>query len=468
MSSPLFQGSTSRRRFMQLATGAAAVGAGAGAGILAPRFGGSRANAQDATEISFWTPGGSGPFCEGFGEIAANYEAAHPGITLGETQCGTGEQNYNEVLLARIAAGNPPDATVLWTNPASFAVRGALEPLDELMAASVNSQIENWPENVLASCQYQGQTYGLPATAGTYAVNYNQEWFDKEGIPSDRASFPKTWTELRALSKQLTYWNGDTLETMGALPKPSDAVEFAIISASNGGTIYDAANNKYTIDSDQNVEMMDFFVSWLDEDFKGDWQKVLQSGNWSEITVDGKPPKFQEGKLAMDRTGFWITGEFYAHIEPTFTNWDSAAYPMGPSGTAVTSGYWPNWLVIPKGTKHVKEAFDYLDYMCVDGIKVWFDKIPDLPTNKKVPLLIPQIAVDKRGEAFAEDITQFFRGLLDIATPMWTSPVADFGNDQINQAIEKIMYKQSTPKDALAEAQSAAQDELDRVLKSAS
>ncbi|CAN5547763.1 sugar ABC transporter substrate-binding protein [soil metagenome] len=460
MSSPLFQGSANRRRFMQLAT------AGAGAAFLAPRLGGSSATAQDTTEITFWTPGGSGPFCEGFGEIAAQYVASHPTIALGETQCGTGEQNFSEVLLARIAAGNPPDATVLWTNPASFAVRGALEPLDAMMAASVNSQVENWPASVLASCQYEGQTYGLPATAGTYAVNYNQEWLESKGIPSDRASFPKTWTDLRALSKELTFWNGDTLETMGAVPKPADAIEFAIVSASNGSTIYDAANNVYTIDTEQNIEMMDFFLSWLDEDFKGDWQAVLQSGNWSEYTVDGKPPKFQEGKLGMVRTGFWITGEFYAHIEPAFTRWDSAAFPMGPSGTAVTSGYWPNWLVIPKGTDHVQEAFDYLDYMVVDGIKVWFDKIPDLPTNKNVPALIPQVAIDKRGQEFAEDITAFFRCLLDIATPMWTSPVVDFGNDQINRAIDKIMYKQASPKDALAEAQKSSQAELERVLKS--
>ena len=49
------------------------------------------------------------------------------------------------------------------------------------------------------------------------------------------------------------------------------------------------------------------------------------------------------------------TGEFYAHIEPVFTRWDAAKFPVGPSGTESKSGYWPNWLVVPKGTDHAAE-----------------------------------------------------------------------------------------------------------------
>jgi multiple sugar transport system substrate-binding protein len=450
---------TSRRKLLQLAA------ASGGAAFLASR--GGRALGQDKVAVEFWTPGGSGPFCQGFNTIAQNFEALNPTIDVSDVTCGTGEQNFNEVLLARIAAGNPPDATVLWTSPAAFAVRGALEPLDALMATSQFSQLENWPAAVLASCQWEGQTYGLPATAGTYAAIYNQELFEAKGIPSDRESFPKTWTELRQLSKEFTFWNGDTLESMGVLPRPADAVEFAILSACNGSQLYDTANQTYTIDADQNVELMDFFVSWLDEEYKGDYQKVLESGNWTEITIDGKPPAFQSGKLAVVRTGFWITGEFYAHIEPVFTRWDAAKFPIGPSGTESKSGYWPNWLVIPKGTDHVAEAFAYLDYIAGEGIKVWFDNIPDLPTNAKVPLLVPKVAVDKRGEEFANDITAFFRSQLEIATPMWTSPVVDFANDQIYRAIEQIIYKQTSPKDGLGQAQRASQAELERVLASA-
>jgi hypothetical protein len=56
---------------------------------------------------------------------------------------------------------------------------------------------------------------------------------------------------------------------------------------------------------------------------------------------------------------------------------------------------------------------------------------------------------------------------MDIATPMWNSPVQDFATDQIGRALENIYAKKSTPKDALAEAQKACQAELDKLLKGA-
>ncbi len=48
-----------------------------------------------------------------------------------------------ERFLGSIAAGNPPEATVLWDTPVSLGVRGALRPIDDLMATSQYSQVEN-------------------------------------------------------------------------------------------------------------------------------------------------------------------------------------------------------------------------------------------------------------------------------------------------------------------------------------
>ncbi|CAN0487481.1 unnamed protein product, partial [Phaeothamnion confervicola] len=197
---------------------------------------------------SFWTPGGSGSFCEGFDEIARGYEEQAGNVTVGSTQCGVGDQSFNELLLARIAAGDPPDATLLWNSPIALAVRGALTPLDDWMAASRNSGIENWPAGVLASCQIDGKTYGLPATASSYAIVYNEELLEAKGLPSAREAMPKTFDELRRLSREITEWDGDTLKTAGMLP-PRSAQEFPIWVACNGGLVYDAENYRYQLDS---------------------------------------------------------------------------------------------------------------------------------------------------------------------------------------------------------------------------
>ena len=77
-------------------------------------------------------------------------------------------------------------------------------------------------------------------------------------------------------------------------------------------------------------------------------------------------------------------GDLYADVEPQFEKWNVAPFPVGPTGTATTSGYWPSWVVIPKGSHHKEEAFQWLDYIAVDGARVWFNTIGDLPVNKKI------------------------------------------------------------------------------------
>ncbi len=423
-------------------------------------------------KISFWTPGGSDPFCQGFTQIGENFMKENPNITVDKVLCNPTGENYTERLLANIAAGNPPDATVVWSSPATYAVRKALLPMDDYMAKSKNSAIANWPEGVLSSCQFQGATYGLPTSAAPYGLYYNQELFEAKGIPSGPADFPKTWDDLRKLSKEFTQWDGDTLKTAGFFPlgNPADfmgnAVEFVIWSHTNGGGVFDFKNMKYTVNSEQNLAMMHYALDWFDEQYKGDLKKVQSSANWyGYADGQGRPPAFQEGLLAVYNSGYWFATDIYTSTTK-FKKWNVAQYPVGPGGSKTAAGFWPNWLVIPKGSAHPEEAFAYLDYMVVDGMKTWFNVVPDLPANKKFPVdFVPKGLVDAMGDAAAKEINTFFRGQLDVSVPMWNSPVQDFYHDKLSLALEQMFAKTATPEEALGTVQKACQDELDKVLK---
>src|SRR2546428_292428 len=123
--------------------------------------------------VTFWTPGGGGDFCTGLDVIARDFEQRYPSIAIAETQCGTGDQEFNEVLLARIAAGHPLDAALLWTSPAALAARGSLLPLDELMQQARYAQAENWPPAGLAGLRFAGAKDCLPVNGGRGCVGYN-------------------------------------------------------------------------------------------------------------------------------------------------------------------------------------------------------------------------------------------------------------------------------------------------------
>ena len=105
--------------------------------------------------------------------------------------------------------------------------------------------------------------------------------------------------------------------------------------------------------------------------------------------------------------------------------------------------------------------------MSAIGITSWFDVVPDMPANKNVAIdkLLPKKVADERGAEFAKDVLVFFYNQLKVATPMWTSPVQNFANDQITRMMEQVYTKKATPKDALADAQKACQTELEKVLK---
>jgi ABC-type glycerol-3-phosphate transport system substrate-binding protein len=401
-------------------------------------------------------------------EIAADYAAQNQGVRFEEVQCLPGEDDdYFQAILAAIAAGNPPDGMVIWDTPVSLGARDALFPLDELMAASEHTQVEKWPEGLLASCQYEGQTFGLPVTAGLYGLWYNADLLAEKGIANDRESLPKTWDELRQLSKEFTVWDGDVLQSAGFIPMNADfsPFELPIWSALNGGQLYDATNQTYTVDAETNVEMMEFFVSWIDEEYRGDIGLVRSSGAWGGyVNEEGLPPAFQEGRQAMLQQGSWLMGDFAAEVEPVFDNWNIADHPVGPSGEESVSGYWPNWLAIPAGAANPDAVFGYLDYMSATGVEKWFAAIPDIPTNADAPDVLPQSVVESRGEEFAQEIMDFWARQAEIATPMWDSPVQGFANDRLTQAVERILTKQAAPAEELAAAQRDCQAELEALL----
>ena len=464
----MLQGAMNRRRMLKLGAGGAALAGGAGLPTGLRRRPGAVLAAQEGAALRFWVPPGSPKFCEIHQEIAADYQATAQGVTFQEVQCLPGEaDDYIQAILAAIAAGNPPDGMVIWDTPVSLGARDALLPLDELMAASEHAQVEKWPAGLLASCQYGGVTYGLPAVSGLYGLWYNADLLAEKGIPTDRASLPKTWDDLRRMSKEFTVWDGDRLVSAGYIPNNAgwDSETLPIWAALNGGRLYDAENQTYTIDSEPVVEMMEYWVSWLDEEYKGDIGLVRSSAAWGAyVNEEGLPPAFQEGRQAMLLQGSWVMGDFAAEVEPVFTNWNIGTLPVGPSGESPVSGYWPNWLAIPAGAANPDAAFGYLDYLSAIGAEKWFSAIVDIPTNADAPDVLPQVVVDSRGEEFAQEIMDFWASQAEIATPMWDSPIQSFANDRLRQAVERIMTKAAVPAEELASAQADCQAELDSVL----
>ena len=140
--------------------------------------------------------------------------------------------------------------------PGALAARGSLLPLDALMqqACCAGGELATGGAGELPVRRKDV----WPARHCGFVWSLVQPGYVRaQGHPRGRDDFPKSWDELRRLSKGFTVWKGDTLEVAGFIPW--HAVEdLATWSASNGSQLYDAAQRKYTIDAEPNVAMMEY------------------------------------------------------------------------------------------------------------------------------------------------------------------------------------------------------------------
>lgn len=377
-------------------------------------------------------------------------------------------QGALEGLLSRIAAGTPPDIALLWNSPVSLGVRGAATPLDDLMATSRYSAKDAWPELPFRSCVFGGKTYGFPSFVAIYCMFYNVDAFAEKGLSVKREDFPKTWDELKALSRNFTQYDGNTPTRVGYFPLWNFFTDMWL--QFNGGGCYDFNNSAYHIDKQENIEALEYAVTWINEEYQGNYDSVKGTG-WDFWDDMGGQPAFQDGRMVMLQGGNFSFG-MYAGDNPPQHKIDVARFPQGPSSRNTHfSTYYGNWILIPAGAKNVKPAFEFIDWFHGEGVMNWLKNAPDAPGSlkfyEKHPDFVSPLLLEHFEESVARDYQQFFNEQLKVAVDMFASPVAAFQWDQISRAAERVLKNAATAPEALAEAQRACAEELTKALQKA-
>jgi multiple sugar transport system substrate-binding protein len=450
-------GQLSRRRFLQLSafvSGSLALAACAAPGGT-PATEGGEAAAEGLT-ISWWNGFSTESVKQVVPDIIAGFEAQNPGLKVEYELSGgpPGGGQLMEVLLSRIAAGNPPDSVTIWTAPSEFGAQGALLELDDFMASASTATADAFYTGPLNSCRWDGKIFGLPASAGAGCIFINADKFAEKGISTARGDFPGTWDEFKSLSGEFLVGEGDQIQEVGMVPW-ADSWLKPVWSGLNGGKLYDAGSNSYAIDSAENIEWMEYMVGWLDEQYGGNVEALNVAGNWGDVYPD---TAFYMGQAAMSAAGSWACTD----VEFPFA-WEVVPFPVGPSGGQSVTGFWPNWWALPKGSGHPSEAFKFSEYFCTEGWVTWYKVIFDTPAWTEFPEgVVTQKLIDTQGQERAQEIHNWFAEYLNSTVDMWNSPVEAFASDTLNATISEILFKAKTPSEGLAEAQQRIQSELEK------
>jgi multiple sugar transport system substrate-binding protein len=181
--------------------------------------------------------------------IADAFHAANPSITVKVQTIAWA--NWDQVATL-IQNKQYPDVLV-GDAPQELAANGLLYPLTDVMSAST---ISNLIPVFAKQEQTDGVAYGAPFTTSARAMFYNKKLFAQAKI----TDAPKTWADLQADAAKIKALGGGNIGYGLPLgPEEAQGESFMWMLGNGGG--YADSSNKYTINSQANVDTFNFLTN---------------------------------------------------------------------------------------------------------------------------------------------------------------------------------------------------------------
>ncbi len=389
--------------------------------------------------------------------------------------------NVQHKTLAATAAGVPPDIAGLWTAQlVQYALRGAIMPLDDL-AREHGIDKADYKPIYWDICNYQGKLYAMPTTPAVVALHYNKRFFyeaadalyaaglDPTRPPRDLGQFDR-YAEL--LDKPIP---GTTrLERAGYFTM--DTGWYIMYSQVwFGGGAWDPQQQKYTLLRAENIAAYEWVASYskrMGTEAFMDFKSGL--GGFASPTNP-----FLAGSVAMIQQGPWM-GNYVANYNPDMSQvivpfalepflprivrpfnyeWGVAAFPSavpGERGKDVSYNE-TDVLVIPRGAKHPREAFEFMAYLQRPEV---MEKLGKLTGKHSVLKTNSESWVYTHRNPYVDVFDRLAASPNAVAidqTPIYTE-----GLTEIDIAAQQIYLLQKTPTEALSEAQARLDARLAR------
>ena len=377
-------------------------------------------------------------------------------------------------MMLATAGGNPPDLAGLWShNVTVYAEKGALTPLDKLLAEAGITRT-NYIPVFWDLCKHRGFMWALPSTPATLALHWNKKMFREAGL--DPNSPPKSIAELDAMAEKLTIVrlnrNGKRVQVRYTelTPAEKEAKEFDIIQLGYsptepgwynqmwcywfGGRLWDG-NRKITANSPEGVEALDWFASYARKYGLANMRTFGATfGNFSS-----PQNPFLAGQISMVIQGVWMYN-FISKYSPGM-EWGAAPFPpKDPEKTPLVTVAECDVLVIPMGARHVREAFEFMKYV---NTQKPMEKLC-LGQRKFSPLaVVSDDFIQQHPNPYIVTFMDLARSTNALYVPrlsVWNEYVEEMG-----VAFDRAYSDIATPKEALDTVQERMQWKYDRVLR---
>jgi len=383
-----------------------------------------------------------------------------------------GTSAIDQKLMLAISAGRPPDVAGLWSHTVNvYAEKGALLPLDR-MAANAGVRREDYVPVLWELCSHKGFLWALPTVPSSLAMHWNRAAFRNAGLDPDRP--PLSIAELDDIAEKLTVVNvvenGRTVQKRFTelTPAQRDSHAFEIVRLGFspgipgfwnpmwgtwfGGRLWDG-KRAITSDAPANVAAFEWFQSYVRKYGVDNLRAFASSfGNFAS-----PQDPFLSGKVAIVLQGVWMQN-FIEKYAPKL-DWDAAAFPsIDPKRLGDTTIVESDVLVIPKGSAHPREAFEFARFV---NRQAEAEKLA-IGQRKTSPLAkVSADFYDRHPNPHA----RLFAKLIQSPNAVYVPRCAVWNeySDEMTAAVDRISSLSSSPAEALAEVRQRMQWKLDRV-----
>jgi multiple sugar transport system substrate-binding protein len=450
---------------------------GAGLLVLGPR--GDEALPKDRVVIDYWEKWTGNEEAQ-MRVIVDDFNktvGAQEGIYVRYVSSAT----INQKTLVATAAGVPPDIAGLFdVNLVQFAALDALEPLDDLAAKYLITSSYYKPV-YWKGCNYNGHLWGLISTPSVVALHYNKRIFQENasalraaGLDPDRA--PRTIDELDAYARALTIRDSTgRVIRAGFLPMESNWY------VNNtcfwfGGNFWDASTRRFTLTSPAVIESYKWIQSYarsLGADAMSDFRNGL--GNF-----DSPQNAFLAGEVTMEMQGPFLANFIY-HRKPSMSTvlwpkdveitktpqerfqnyeWAVAPFPSAVPGLDDVSYCGFDVLAIPRGSKHKKEAFEFIVYVNRQDV---MEKLCKLHCKNSPLAKVSDDFLNHHPNPYIRIFERLARSPNAQGPPQ--IPIMPEVTDDLNALSQQISLLQVTPEEALPELQARLQAKYEEFVR---
>jgi multiple sugar transport system substrate-binding protein len=346
---------------------------------------------------TMWSGASLGPV----NQMVTQFNKTHPGIHVTETSIPSAATTSTAKLLSAIAAGDPPDVfTEWWPEIGSFAAKGDLVAMDPYLTGKY-SGFKKWEYPVaVQGGTYKGSLYAVPMSLNSWALYYNKDLLAKYGITSP----PKTLAELDADQAKMWDISNGQVKQIGFYPDTNEN-GFQFYTTFFGATNCFNKAGKYDFEHSKGAKAE---MNWIATYAQYPYSQVMALQTALGQVAGGNTDIWANGKA-----GFVLSGPWEGQIEVPSTS----PSLVGHFGVEPFPGIYStlgqgNFNIIPKGSKHPQQAFEFMAWLAgyknekfmasIDTKGGW---VPGGPSVTKQPVYKAWIAANPWLKGFLPQMT---------------------------------------------------------------